>query len=368
MSQEKAMSAQLNSLELLLSGEGLTEQQSNAFFSQVVKGKVDPIILSAFLTALKIKGETPQEISGAAGALRDNCVPFPSGDTINNGIVAPGLYADNCGTGGDGSNTFNISTTASIVAAACGLPIVKHGNRSVSSRSGSADMLESFGVKLDMAPDVAFNSLKQSNLTFLFAPFYHSGIKHAMPVRKTLHTRTLFNILGPLVNPARPSIQLLGVFKPELCRPMAQALQLLGVKRAMVVHGSGMDEIALHGDTKVVEIKDGQLNEFTLSPQDFGLKHGNIDELAGGEPAFNANITARLLEGQGTQAHNSAIAVNVAALLYLFGQASDLKQGANIALEMIASGKAKNTLDQFIDLSQLSSAQLGTAKTSGGIS
>ena len=204
--------SQQQSLELLLGGTSLTEQQSADFFSDVVKGDVDPIILSSFLTALKIKGETPPEISGAASAMRNHCVPFPSCDTLNNGIVLPGSCADNCGTGGDGSNTFNISTTASIVAAACGLPIVKHGNRSVSSRSGSADMLESFGVKLDMAPDVAFNCLQQTNLTFLFAPFYHSGIRHAMPVRKTLHTRTLFNILGPLVNPAKPPIQLLGVF------------------------------------------------------------------------------------------------------------------------------------------------------------
>lgn len=346
------MSQQLDSLELLLSGSHLSEQQSEQFFADVVKGQVDPIILSSFLTALKIKGETPAEISGAASAMRQHCVPFPSCDTLDNGIVSPGLTADNCGTGGDGSNTFNISTTASIVAAACGLPIVKHGNRSVSSRSGSADMLENFGVKLDMAPDVAFNCLQQTNLTFLFAPFYHSGIKHAMPVRKTLHTRTLFNILGPLVNPAKPPIQLLGVFRPELCRPMAEALLLLGVKRAMVVHGSGMDEIALHGDTKVVEIKDGKINEFNLNPQDFGLKTYSVDQLAGGEPEFNANITRQILAGQGSEAHNAAIAVNVAALLYLFGQADTFTQGANIAQQMMASGKAKETMAQFIELSQ----------------
>lgn len=347
------MNPQLDSLEQLLAGQSLSEQQSQHFFSQVVTGEVDPIILSSFLTAMKIKGETPPEIAGAASALRQHCVPFPSCATLDNGIVVPGSCADNCGTGGDGSNTFNISTTASIVAAACGLPMVKHGNRSVSSRSGSADMLESFGVKLDMAPDVAFNCLEQTNLTFLFAPFYHSGIRHAMPVRKTLHTRTLFNILGPLVNPASPSIQLLGVFKPELCRPMAEALLLLGVKRAMVVHGSGMDEIALHGDTTVVEIKNGQLSEYTLSPQDFGLKTYNVADLAGGDPAFNANITTRLLAGQGTDAHNAAIAINVSALLYLFDQAQDLKQGCNIAQEMMASGKAKQTMEHFIELSQM---------------
>ncbi len=357
---------QLDSLELLLAGQSLSEHQTQTFFSDVVNGQVDPIVLSSFLTALKIKGETPAEICGAASALRSHSVPFPSCDALQNTNtllnVAPGLYADNCGTGGDGSNTFNISTTASIVAAACGLPIVKHGNRSVSSKSGSADMLESFGVNLEMTPEVAFNSLQHCNLTFLFAPAYHSGIRHAMPVRKTLHTRTIFNILGPLVNPARPPIQLLGVFKPELVRPMAETLLLLGVKRAMVVHGSGVDEIALHGDTRVVELKDGQLNEYSLSPADFGLKNYGLDDLAGGDPAFNANITAKLLAGQANEAHNAAIAVNVSALLYLFGQAKDFKQGATIAQEVIASGKAKHTMDQFIELSQM--GQMGQAKGS----
>jgi anthranilate phosphoribosyltransferase len=337
------MTQPLDLLEQLIAGRSLTEQQSQSFFSQVVQGNIDPIILSSFLTALKIKGEIPAEISGAASALRDNCLPFPT---------VEGLCADNCGTGGDGSNTFNISTTASIVAAACGLPIVKHGNRSVSSKSGSADMLESFGVNLQMAPDVAFNCLQQTNLTFLFAPFYHSGIKHAMPVRKTLHTRTLFNILGPLVNPAKPPIQLLGVYLPELCRPMAEALSLLGVKRAMVVHGSGVDEIALHGDTTVVEVNNGEIREYTLSPQDFGLKNYSIEALVGGDPEFNSKITANVLAGTATEAQNAAIAVNVSALLYLFDKVDNFKQGADIAQQMMASGKAKQTFEHFIELSQ----------------
>jgi anthranilate phosphoribosyltransferase len=336
------MTNPLDSLEQLLAGESLTEAQSTDFFAGVVKGEIDPIVLSSFLTALKIKGEVPAEISGAAGALRDNCLPFPE---------FAGDCADNCGTGGDGSNTFNISTTASIVAAACGLPIVKHGNRSVSSKSGSADMLETFGVNLQMSPEVAHDCLLKTNLTFLFAPHYHSGIKHAMPVRKALHTRTLFNILGPLVNPAKPPIQLLGVYLPELCRPMAEALLLLGVKRAMVVHGSGMDEIALHGDTKVVEVKDGQISEYTLSPADFGFETYQVSELEGGEPEFNCNITANILDGKGTDAQNAAIAINVSALLVLFNKADNFKQGAAIAQEMMASGKARATFDQFIALS-----------------
>jgi anthranilate phosphoribosyltransferase len=352
------MTNPLDSLNQLYTGQSLSEQQSHQFFSEVVKGQIDPIILSSFLTALKIKGEIPAEISGAASALRDTGIPFPSCDNLPNTVVAKGLCADNCGTGGDGSNTFNISTTASIVAAACGLPIVKHGNRSVSSKSGSADMLESFGVKLQMTPEVAHNALSESNLTFLFAPYYHAGIRHAMPVRKALHTRTLFNILGPLVNPAKPPIQLLGVYLPELCRPMAEALKLLGIKRAMVVHGSGMDEIALHGDTKVVEVNQGQISEYQLSPADFGLKNHPVDQLVGGDPQFNADITAKILAGQGSDAHNSAIAVNVAALLVLFDQAKDLKHGATIAQEVMASGKAKSSFEQFIELSNLAPERL----------
>ena len=345
------MSQIFDSLQQLYDGKDLSEAQSHQFFSQVVKGEIDPIILSSFLTALKIKGEIPAEISGAAGALRDNGVAFPSCENLKASEVASGLCADNCGTGGDGSNTFNISTTASIVAAACGLPIVKHGNRSVSSKSGSADMLESFGVNLQMTPEVAHNSLDKCNLTFLFAPHYHAGIRHAMPVRKTLHTRTLFNILGPLVNPAKPPIQLLGVYLPELCRPMAEALNLLGIKRAMVVHGSGMDEIALHGSTKVVEVNQGNISEYEINPTDFGLKTYSVDLLEGGEPDFNANITSNILKGQGSEAHNAAIAINVAALLVLFDKANDLKQGADIAQQVMASGKAMDTFNAFIELS-----------------
>lgn len=332
-------------LEQAIAGTDLSEQQSRDFFTKVVQGEIDPIILSAMLTALKIKGEVPSEISGAASALRNNCLPFPA---------FAGDCADNCGTGGDGSNTFNISTTASIVAAACGLPIVKHGNRSVSSKSGSADMLENFGVNLQMSPEQAKRCLDETNLTFLFAPHYHSGIKHAMPVRQTLQTRTLFNILGPLVNPAKPPIQLLGVYLPELCRPMAEALKLLGTKRAMVVHGSGMDEIALHGSTKVVELKDGELSEYTITPEDFGVEPCAIEALAGGEPEFNAKVTLDLLEGKGTKAQQAAIAINVSALLVLFDKADNFKQGADMAFEMLASGKAKATFEQFAKLSQQS--------------
>ena len=239
-----------SALNTLVAGKSLTQQQSQHVFEQVINGNVAPERLAAILTALKMKGETPAEIAGAAIAIRANATPFPSQSHS---------VADCVGTGGDGANTINISTTAAILAAACGLKMAKHGNRSVSSMSGSADLLEAFGVNLTMTPEVASECLAQANICFLYAPAYHTGFKHAAPVRKAMAIRTLFNILGPLVNPAKPDIMLLGVYIPELITPIAQALLLTGVKRAWVVHGSGLDEIALHGKTQVTEIDDGEL-------------------------------------------------------------------------------------------------------------
>ena len=235
----------LSILELVqksLKGEALSFEQSHAFFSAVVKGEVEPVLLTALLVALKMRGETADEIAGAAAAMRAAATEFPA--TVVGAI-------DCCGTGGDGSNTINISSTAALGAASMGLPVAKHGNRSVSSQSGSADLLEQLGIHIQMSPATAANALSQSNSSFLFAPLYHAGIKHAMPVRTALKSRTIFNLLGPLINPAKPDYQLLGVYDPALTPVMAQALQQLGVKAAWVVHGSGCDEIALHGVTNV---------------------------------------------------------------------------------------------------------------------
>jgi anthranilate phosphoribosyltransferase len=236
-------------LESLVNGRSLTQAQAEHFFTQVIQGKVAPELLASMLTALKIKGESPAEIAGAAIAIRANATPFPSLDFD---------VADCVGTGGDGANTINISTTAAILAAACGLKMAKHGNRSVSSMSGSADLLEAFGVNLTMTPETAKQCLEQANLCFLFAPAYHAGFKHAAPVRKAMGIRTLFNILGPLVNPAHPKVMLLGVYTPTLINTIAESLLLTGVKRAWVVHGSGLDEIALHGQTQLTEINQGK--------------------------------------------------------------------------------------------------------------
>lgn len=326
-----------------LNGKPLSFAQAEHFFTAVIKGEVEPVHLTALIVALKMRGETAEEIAGAASAMRAAASAFP--DHVQGSI-------DCCGTGGDGSNTINISTTAAIVGAAMGLKVVKHGNRSVSSRSGSADLLEQLGVNIQMPVQQAAETLRLSNCSFLFAPQYHAGIKHAMPVRNALKSRTLFNLLGPLVNPAAPDYQLLGVYDAKLCRVMAQALQQLGVKRAWVVHGSGCDEVALHGETQVCELKDGEISEFSLTPDDFGVAVTPLSALAGGEPADNAVATLAILQGQGQSAHKAAVAINVAAMLKIAGMGDDLKANTRAVLQLLGSNRAFTTLSRFKQLSQ----------------
>jgi anthranilate phosphoribosyltransferase len=212
-------------------------------------------------------------------------------------------------------------------------------------------LLKALGINIDMTPEVAARCLESTNFTFLFAPHYHSGVRHAMNVRTSLKTRTIFNILGPLANPAAPEVQLLGVYDESLCLPMAQTLNTLGTKRAMIVHGSGTDEIALHGPTQVVELNNGKITQYTLSPSDFDLANYSLEQLAGEGPQYNANASLAILQGKGTEAHNAAIVVNVAALLYLTGQAESLKQGAQITHSLLRSGKAMDTLNAIIEVS-----------------
>lgn len=329
-------------LNQLLAKQDLSFSQATQLFDAIMNGKLNDIELTAALIALKLKGETSDEIAGAAASMRANAVPFQTNKT---------LLADSCGTGGDGSNTINISTTAAIVAAAAGINMVKHGNRSVSSNSGSADLLKALGINIDMSPEQAAHCLENTGFTFLFAPHYHSGVRHAMGVRTALKSRTIFNILGPLANPAAPEVQLLGVYDPSLCLPMAETLKTLGTKRAMVVHGAGTDEIALHGTTKVVELNNGELSEYTLTASDFGLANYSLEQLAGQGPEYNAKASLAILQGQGEMAHNAAIIANVAALLYLTDKASDLIAAADQVSELLASGKAMDTLNAIIEVS-----------------
>lgn len=332
---------QLDLIHLAMTNRSLTKEQTYKLFTDVVNGEMDDIPLAALLSALKVRGETAEEIAGAAMALADNAVPFPSldFDTI-----------DNCGTGGDGTNTINISTLCAIVAASMGLKMAKHGNRKVSSSTGSADVLSELGVPLDMTPEVAKKCLVESNLTFLMAPHYHRGIKHAMPVRQTLRTRTIFNALGPLVNPAKATTCIIGVYDPDLCRPMAESLKLLGKKRAWVVHGAGMDEIAVHDKTKVVQLIDGEISEFTVKPEDFGQIRYTVKDLVGGEPAHNASIIRQVLAGEGSPAHNAAVIINTAPLLLLTNRADSLLDAANQVQDALASGQALTTLTNFVDI------------------
>lgn len=336
------MISQFNPLDALVDGSSLSQQQATDFFNQVMQGNIAPELLASVLTAMKINGESSAEIAGAAVAVREFATQFP---------LQSFDVADCVGTGGDGANTINISTTAAILAAACGLKMAKHGNRSVSSMSGSADLLEALGVNLMMSPEVASECLAQANLCFLFAPAYHPGFKHAAPVRKAMGIRTLFNILGPLVNPAKPNVMLLGVYTPALLDVIANALVLTGVKRGWVVHGNGLDEIALHGETQVIEIDNGTLTAKTITPEDFGLSRYTLDDIKGGTPQENADIIQKILRGEGEPAHNSAVIINCAALLYLHGKAESLQQAASMAQEVLLSGKAAQTMAQLVKIS-----------------
>lgn len=334
-------------LDLLYQGKSLSREQTFEIFSALIRGEMSEAAMAGMLVALKIRGETIDEISGAADAMRAAAKTFPysNGDSLSNGIV------DIVGTGGDGFNTINISTTAAFVAAAAGAKVAKHGNRSVSSKSGSSDLLAQFGIDLTMSPDTASRCLDALNLCFLFAPHYHGGVKHAGPVRQALKTRTLFNVLGPLINPARPEFMLLGVYSHELVLPIAKVLKALGTKRAMVVHGSGLDEIALHGNTQVAELKDGDIIEYQLTPADLGVPLAQITDLEGGEPAKNALITEAILQGRGTDAHTNAVAINAGCALYVCGIADSVKAGTLLALATIQSGKAFELLSQLAKVS-----------------
>lgn len=324
-------------IDKLFSQVSLSQEEAHTLFSQIIQGEMAPILMAAMLTALKLKGETPEEISGAVQALLDNATPFPRPDYD---------FADIVGTGGDGANTFNISTTAAFVAAACGVKVAKHGNRGVSSKSGSSDLLDAFGIDLAMTPQATREALDELGVAFLFAPQYHGGVRHAMPVRQTLKTRTIFNILGPLINPARPNIELMGVYDPDLIQPIAQTMLKMGMKRAAVVHGSGLDEVAIHGPTLVAEIQDQTVTEYLLTPEDFGLKTYPLSAIQGGTPEENRQLIENLLTGKGTEAQMAAVAVNVALLLRLFGR-EDLKANAQQAIDIMKSGQAFQRVRQL---------------------
>lgn len=324
-------------LTTLFDKQSLTQAQSEQLFSAIVQGELSPEQLAAALIALKLRGETSAEIAGAVLALQRNAKAFPTPDYP---------FADIVGTGGDGANTINISTASTLVAASMGFKIAKHGNRSVSSKSGSSDVLTALGVNINITPDVARKALDEIGVCFLFAQQYHLGFKHAMPVRNALKTRTIFNILGPLINPAKPKHQLLGVYTPTLLKTYAETALALSHQHSVVVHGAGLDEVALHGVTQVAEIKAGNIEYYDLTPQDFGFQPQPLEVLRGGEPQENAAMITALLQGKGSEYHAQAVAINIALLMCLFGHA-DLKQNAEQVMAHIATGKAYDTLQKL---------------------
>ncbi len=330
------------SLEKICGGENLTREEADRLFSMMAEGKLEPVEISALLAALRTKGECPDEIAGAATALRRAATRFPRPEYA---------FADSCGTGGDGAGTINVSTAVAIVAAEMGVPMAKHGNRSVSSKCGSADVLEKLGVKIDASPEVGRRCLDEVGICFLFAPLYHRGLRHAMPVRQTLKIRTIFNLLGPLVNPSEPAYQVMGVYDPSLCAPMAEALGLLGCEGALVVHGSGLDEIALHGPTTAALYRDGTTKEVAISPEKAGLTGFPLERLRGGEAQENAATIANMLIGKGDEAHESVVAINAGALAWIVGRAGSIEEGTGLALETIRSGRSMDRLKKFAEIS-----------------
>ncbi|HEX6377178.1 MAG TPA: anthranilate phosphoribosyltransferase [Allosphingosinicella sp.] len=327
-------------LNRLYAGASLAAAEAEALFAELVAGRLPEPAVAAMLIALRLKGETADELTGAARALRAADADFPRPDY---------LFADTCGTGGDGSASINVSTAVAFAAAAAGLPVAKHGNRSVTSRCGSADVLEQLGARLDVSAEVSRRALDETGICFLFAPVYHPGVRHAGPVRRMLKVRTIMNLLGPCVNPAEPDVQLLGVADPLLLEPVARTLAALGVARALVVHGSGLDEIALHGETQAVRVRAGALETLTIRPEDAGLERRPVQVLRGGGPEENAERLKALLMGYGLAAETEVVALNAGALLLTAGLAADLGDGVAMALQAINSGAAYRRLNLFIE-------------------
>ncbi|PKO05294.1 MAG: anthranilate phosphoribosyltransferase [Chloroflexi bacterium HGW-Chloroflexi-3] len=318
--------------------EDLSFETTRLVMDEIMQGLATNAQIAAFLTALRMKGETIDEITACANVMRERCTKLPhTGDVLE--IV---------GTGGDESYTFNISTVAAFVIAAAGVPVAKHGNRSVSSKCGAADLLEALGVRLDLTAQQSGQVLEQAGMCFMFAPVYHASMKYAAPVRKEMGTRTIFNILGPMANPASATIQLLGVYDEKLVVPLAQVLLNLGVKRAMVVHGNdGLDEISLITTTTVCEVNGGQLSEFTLDPREFGFTLCTPDELVGGDAEENAAIAQSILQGE-KGPKRDVVLLNAAACLYMAGKADQLSSGVALAADIIDRGKAYEQMEAFV--------------------
>lgn len=322
----------------LLNKEDLSFEMAKTVMDEIMSGNATNAQIASFITAIRMKGETIDEITACARSMRN----------IGLKLQHEGDVLDIVGTGGDEAFTFNISTISSLVISAAGIPVAKHGNRSVSSKCGSADVLEALGVKIDIPVEKSERILKEIGICFLFAPLYHSSMKYAAPVRKELGVRTIFNILGPLASPANANLQLLGVYDEALVEPMARVLANLGVKRAMVVHGhDGLDEVSLSARTTVCEVNNGKVNSFFLDPHQFGFEYCKPEDLVGGDPVHNADIARRILNGE-KGPKRDIVLLNSAVCLYMTYNNITLRECVRMAADTIDSGKAMEQLNRFI--------------------
>ncbi len=320
--------------------QDLSYDEAEQVMNEIMEGKATDVQMSAYLTALSLKGETIDEITASAAGMRAHCIKL-----LHNMDVL-----EIVGTGGDGANSFNISTTASLVIAAAGVPVAKHGNRAASSRSGAADVLEALGVKIDLPPERSARLLKKIQICFLFAQNYHIAMKYVAPIRKELGIRTVFNILGPLSNPAGANMELMGVYEEELVEPLAQVMAKLGVVRGMVVYGQDkLDEISMSAPTSVCEIRDGWFQSYEITPEQFGYTRCAKEELTGGTPEENAGITRKIISGEDRGAKRCAVCLNAGAAIYIAGKAATMEEGVRMAERLIDEGAAARKLEQFIE-------------------
>ena len=320
--------------------QDLAYAEAEAVMDEIMSGQATPVQMSAYLTALSLKGETIDEITASAAGMRAHCIKL-----LHNLDVL-----EIVGTGGDGSNSFNISTTSSLVIAAGGVPVAKHGNRAASSKSGAADVLEALGVKITLTPERSAEILKKINICFLFAQNYHIAMKYVAPIRKELGIRTVFNILGPLSNPAGANMELMGVYDQSLVEPLAQVMANLGVNRGMVVYGQdSLDEISMCAPTSVCEIRDGKFTSYEITPEQFGYERCEKGALTGGTPAENAEITKAILKGEEKGPKRQAVCLNAGAALYIAGKAASIEEGVKLAESLIDSGAALKKLGEFVE-------------------
>jgi len=326
----------------LAEGKALSAAQAESAFDTIMRGEADGHQMAAFLMALRVRGETVEEITGGTRVMRRHA----------DRIKAPEYALDIVGTGGSGMNTYNISTASCFIAASAGVAVAKHGNRAASSKSGSADVLEALGGSLEIGMNNVQRALDETGFTFLFARAHHKAMRHVAPVRASLKLKTVFNLLGPLSSPAQANYQLLGVFDRKWLRPMAEVLKIMGSKRVMVVHGSdGMDEITTSGPTYVADLKDGAITEYEVFPQDVGLKVATPTDLEGGDSVYNANAIKAVFDGQKSPVRD-IILFNTGAALMIAGKANTLKDGVTYAAELVDSGKAKAALNKWVTFTQ----------------